>query len=1124
MLLPLQLKAQSGTEKISVSFDEISLKEAMERIEAASSYTFAYDALIIDTKQTVSLHAQDMEIRLAIRAMLEPTDVAFKFTKSQILLSKKVDLPQEIGAKRTITGVVTDDTGEPIIGGTVTIKGTVNGVTTDIDGKFSIVAREGEMLEFRYIGYKTIERKIKKEKTMTVVLPPTDINLDEVVVVGFQTQKKESVTASINSVKPSALAIPARSLSNALAGQVAGIISVQRSGEPGNDNSSFWIRGVSSYASGTEPLILVDGVERDMNDIDVDEIESFSVLKDAAATAVYGSEGANGVILITTKRGVSQKTEVSFNAQYSMVTPTRMPELMPSYDYLSMWNEASWNDAGNPAWETYNRPFSDDALAKYRSGEDPDFYPNSIWTDLLAKHTSNQRYTINFRGGGEKTKFFLSGAYYAEDGIYKSNPIEKYNANINLKRYNLRANIDMDITPTTKLSVDISGQYKTRGAPNVSSDALFKHMVIFPTHLIPMQWSDGSASVIKTDGDGRYNPYNLLNFSGYSKQWELSAQSKVTIKQELDFITKGLYAQALLSFDAYTNSIKIRAMSPDKYYVTGRNEDGSLSKELKSAGTPLGNFSLSGNPDGNKQIYVEATLGYNRIFAKKHDVTAILVYNQQEKDAMRGYAGYILPYRKQNVVMRGTYTYDERYVVSGSFGATGSESFAANHRWGIFPSASVAWNVHKESFMQRDGLTEIINKLRLRASYVVTGNSKIKQNNEEKRYAFMENIYTSSSGNSLGLNQGTNGGPTNSYGSAYEDQFAAPNLSWETEKKVNAGIDLGLFRNRIDITFDYFTNRRENILIQRATIPTATGFIQNPWQNLGTTTNKGFDASIILQDKWGDFDVSAKGNFTLAKNKVVYRDEVPQAYSWMAATGQAISQPRLYIADGLFTNDDFNISKNANGSYNYQLKPGIATYDPQVRPGDIKYKDLNGDGKITDLDNSYDNGFYPTTPQIVYGFGVNVGYKGFTVGIFFNGTGRVSKNLKNSNAYFMPFNNSVDQTSARMEAADHWTASNPDNQDVLYPRLHTNAWSNNNLNSTWWYRDASFLRLKNLEFGYTFSKKLLSKINVRGLKVFVQGSNVAVWDKIKYWDPEIENSGAKYPICGTWTVGLDLKF
>jgi TonB-linked SusC/RagA family outer membrane protein len=412
-----------------------------------------------------------------------------------------------------------------------------------------------------------------------------------------------------------------------------------------------------------------------------------------------------------------------------------------------------------------------------------------------------------------------------------------------------------------------------------------------------------------------------------------------------------------------------------------------------------------------------------------------------------------------------------------------------------------------------------LNRLRLRASYGITGND----NTGSARFTYRESLTTNGS-YPLGLTPGANGGTTNSINRTYEDLFAAPNLTWEVERKTNLGIDLGLLRGRIDITADYFSNRRHNILIERVTIPTVTGFRKNPWQNFGITTNKGFDASIIVKQNIGDLQLSARGNITYAKNKVIERDEIPQAYPWLAATGQAINQPLLYIAEGLFTNQDFNITQRADGSYVYTLKKGTATYSPDVKPGDIKYKDLNEDGQITEMDRTYNNGFYPGNPQMVYGFGLNAMYKGVYAGIFFQGNNHTSVDLKANTSYFVPFSVGRDESSARKEAANHWNANNPDNTNVLYPRLHPNNYANNSLSSTWWYRDASFLRLKNLEFGYQFDKKVVKKIGMEGLRVYVQGINLAVWDSVKMWDPELQNSGSRYPICGTWTVGLDIKF
>lgn len=1123
---PILAETQQQTTPITLNVRNTNIKDILNKIESQTSYLFVERGKV-NLNRKVSVNVKNASLTKVLRNVLLKNGYSYKIQGHHIIIS-----PQPTKTKpqtsangihintpsKKITGKVVDSaTGDPIVGATILIDGTVKGVITDINGNYAINAPIGSTLIFRYIGYDEIEKEVGDRNDIDVALTENNYSLKDVVVVGYGTQKKSDVVASVNSVSAEDLALPTRSVQNMLAGQVAGILAVQRTGEPGNDAASFWIRGISSFSGGTNPLVLVDGVPRSMDNIDVDEIENFTVLKDAAATAVYGAEGANGVILITTKRGDVQKTKVTFSAQYSVLSPTRMPKLMNSYDYLSMWNEASWNDAGNPDLETYNKPYPDDIINKYRSGEDPDLYPNSIWTDLLSKHTQNERYTVDFRGGSERFRFFVSGAYYSESGIFKSNPIEDYNANIGLKRYNIRSNIDMNITNTTKLSVNLSGQYITKNNPSYSSNSIFKHIVLFPTHLVPMKYSDGSAAAIESDAEGRYNPYSLLNYSGYSKMWSVSIQSQVVIDQRLDFITKGLSIKGSLSFDAYLSSIMIRNMSPDKYYATGRDENGELIKKLVSSGTPLSDVGLS-STSGTKKIYIETQLNYSRIFNKVHDVQGVLVYNQRETQYQNVSGIALLPYRKQNIVGRGTYAYDNRYVLEASFGATGSENFASGHRWGIFPAAGIAWNVHSEKFWKTK-TANIVNKLRFRASYGITGNDDVGSG----RFVYRETLTNSGTSN-LGLNPGVGGGASSNWGKVYENQFAAPNLTWEKEGKFNVGIDLGLLRGKVDITVDYFSNKRDNILIERVTIPTATGFRNNPYQNFGITTNKGIDASIIVKQNIGKLKITARGNFTYAKNKVVEKDEIPQQYPWLTQTGRSIGINKLFIAEGLFTPDDFIITSNGKGGYNYQLKEGIPTYTSLVKPGDIKYKDLNGDGAITDMDMTYENGTYPYNPQIVYGFGINFDYKGFFLGAFFQGQARSSVNLKSNTSYFVPFTLGLDQSSAREEAFNHWTASDPTNQNVLYPRLHTTKFDNNVLESTWWYRNGSFLRLKNVEFGYNFDQKLIRKLRMSQLRIYVQGMNLAVWDHIKYWDPAVSTTGASYPICGSWTVGLNVAF
>ncbi len=1026
---------------------------------------------------------------------------------------------------KTVTGLITESSGDPIIGATVLVKGTTRGTTTNLDGKYTIQAADGEEIEFRYIGFNTETRAVKKGvSVINLNMVASSVNLDDVVVIGYGQQKKESVVASMNSIGPAELNIANRSLTNSIAGKISGVIAITRTGEPGWDDAQFWIRGVSSYAGGTDPLVLVDGVPRSMSNIDVDEIESFTVLKDAAATAVYGAEGANGVILVTSKRGQSQKTTVNVTAEHGFATPMRLPNLMDSYQYLSLYNEAAWNDKGNPL-VGFQSPTSDDILEMYRTGADPDLYPSVDWMDMLKKHTQNSRYTINFRGGGEKVRFFVSGSYYEEDGIYKDNPMKQFDSNVNIKRYNLRSNVDFDLTKTTHMSVDMSGQYFTKTAPISTADDLFNAMTLFPVHVVPMMYSDGTASE-HPNADakwGRANPYNLLNYKGYDKSWSAMIQTKVTLEQQLDFVTKGLSVKGSLSFDALSEQYTNREMSAHSYYATERDADGMLVKKTINEGSALGN-PTSGSSGGNKKIYIEASLNYKNSFGK-HDVTGMVLYNQKETQYQNKSGLDLLPYRKQSVVARATYGYDNRYMIEGSFGMTGSENFASGHRWGFFPAVGGAWFISHEKFME--DLLPTINKLKLRASYGRTGNDNLAS--WLGRFPYQASLNENGGGINLGITGAEGGSATNWYGNGIiENAAAAPKLGWEIEDKLNFGLDLGLLNGRVDLSVDYFSNRRHDILLQRQTIPTISGLRNNPMQNFGIVTNKGVDGNIVLKENVGKVNLTFRGNFTYTKNKIVEYDEIAHTYGYQDYTGNSIGQPLLYIAEGLYTPDDFNITRDpVTGAETYQLKAGMPNPNTAVSPGDIKYADLNDDGKIDDYDKTYKNGMHPETPAIVYGFGLNAEYKGFFAGIFFQGTGNTSVNLLSKAANFVPFvNGGRDASSARTEAMNRWRAEDPYNQNVLYPRMHSSEFSYNNRPSTWWYRNGKFIRLKNVEFGYQFNKQQLKKLCMQNLRVYVQGNNLITWDSVKYWDPELggANSGAKYPISRTWTVGLEVTF
>lgn len=689
-----------------------------------------------------------------------------------------MEVPSEVSEmlqqqnKIVVSGLLTDENGDPIIGANVMEKGTKNGVISNIDGHYRITISPNAILQFSYIGYNNEEKAVKNTTTINVRMVASSVGLEDVVVIGYGQQKKESVVSSINAISAKELSMPTRSLVNNIAGQIAGVIAVQRSGEPGRDDAQFWIRGISSFAGGTNPLVLVDGVPRSMSDIGVDEIESFTVLKDAAATAVYGAEGANGVVLITSKRGVSQKASLDVRAEFGMVKPTRMPEMMNSYNYAKLYNEAQWEVAGNPT-SGFSPMYSEDVLEMYRSGADPDLYPDADFLSLLKDQTFNQRVTLNLRGGSDKVRYFVSGAFYHENGIYDSKASDQYDANIGLSRYNIRSNIDIDVTKTTLLSVDISGQYTDSRYPRDSTSWIWNNLFFFAPNTFPLIFSDGTISEYKNYNGETGNPYNMINESGYQKGWESLLQSKMTLTQKLDFITKGLSLKLVGSFDADNNAATARTKRPTSYRMQ-LNANGEKEYIQVNAGAPDLTSPQEVGKGGEKRVYLEASLNYKRIFSGMHDVSGMLLYMQKERQTM----GNGLPFKKQSVVARASYGFDSRYMLEASFGVTGSENFAKGYRFGIFPAVGAAWYISNEKFMK--GAEEVINKLKLRASYGLTGNDDV----GSSRFLYRASMNQGAPGYNLGFNAGLGAtGATNGYGGIIEALFESPFLTWEIEEK-----------------------------------------------------------------------------------------------------------------------------------------------------------------------------------------------------------------------------------------------------------------------------------------------------------------------------------------------------
>ncbi|MGO4773142.1 SusC/RagA family TonB-linked outer membrane protein [Flavobacterium sp. W22_SRS_FK3] len=992
-----------------------------------------------------------------------------------------------------ITGKVTDSKGLSLPSATVLEKGTKNAVNTDFDGTFNItVSSPNAVLIFKYIGMKSQEHPLNNAKKITVAMAEETNDLQTVVVVGYGTMKKASVVGSISTVKPSLLQVgTSRTLGNNLAGQVTGIMAVQRSGEPGYDQSDIKIRGISTFAGGQNPLVLVDGIERNLNDLDPSEIESFSVLKDAAAGAVYGVRGANGVILINTKRGFVGTPKIQVRTEYSIQEPTKLPRFIGAAPYMSLLNELAADDGKV-------QPYSEDRILKTASKYDPDLYPDVNWVDEITKdYAYTSRTNLNIAGGSEILRYALTASYYSEKGILSADPKLSYDTETRLNRANIRSNVDVNLSKTTLFRLNIGGFLQNLNKGNSSTDDLFDSAFQTTPFAHPAVYSDGTIPKVIN----RANPWAMNTQQGFYKHSGSKIESLVSLEQDFKAITPGLKAKFTYAFDSFSENKVERGKSPNYYNVaTERDLDGSLIHGIQVYGQDYLGYNKNYNNDyfGNKRIYLEANLSYSRAFGK-HDVTSMLLYNQDSFQDERGPQAF----KHQGMAGRASYTFDRKYVGEVNFGYNGSENFAKGQRFGFFPSVSAGWIVSEEKFMEP--VKHIFNKIKFRGSYGLAGNDNI---NGNRRFAYQTTINEGSNSDyHWGNGQGVK------YEGIEEGEIGVTNLTWEKVAKADIGLELGIL-NTIDLTIDVFQDKRKDILIQRNTIPSQAGIINSPYANFGKMENKGFEFALNFNKQiTPDFFMSWRANFTFVENKVTERDEAEAVKgTYRSATGIQHNTLYGYIAAGLYTQEDF-ASDNV-------LVSGLPTPTfGKVRPGDIKYEDRNKDGLIDGLDEGFIGG--TTDPQIVYGFGNTTKYKQFDFSFFFQGIAKSERIIGGST--FIPGTGQGTLGNIYDNYQDRWTEENPD-QNAFYPRLSYGPNINNALPSTWWKKDMSFGRLKSVEVGYSLQKNTAEKMRLQGLRVYVSGNNLFYVSNFKLWDPELNTSnGLKYPSTKSLLFGLDIS-
>lgn len=1032
---------------------------------------------------------------------------------------------KQSGKTYTVKGVVLDNNNDPIIGASVLVTGTNIGTATDVDGNFNLeIPENAKSVEISYIGFdkKVIPFNPKKLNELRVInLATSGVSLDDVTVVAFAKQKKESVLGSVTSIKASELKTNNSNLTTSFAGKLAGVIAYQRSGEPGQDNAEFFVRGVTTFGTGkANPLILIDNIEltsSDLSRLNPDDIASFSVLKDATATALYGARGANGVILVTTKEGQEGKAKLSFRIENSFSMPAKDTEIADPITFMKLHNEAV--RTRNPL---ATLPYLESDIAAREKGLNPYVYPVVYWKDMLFKDvTSNQRGNLNISGGGRVARYYIALSYARDNGILNVDPVNSFNNNIQLNKYTVRSNININLTKTTELAVRVSGTFDDyqgpiSGGADMYKKAILANPVLFPATYQPDEDHKYDKHILfgNYGQGGEYmNPYAEM-LRGYKESENTVVIAQLELKQNFDFITKGLKGRVLGNITRNSGYDLTRAYQPF-YYSVGSYDKYTNTYTLSDLNADSGTDYLDFQP-GNKTVssslYMEASLSYDRTFNDIHDVSAMLVQTaREEKTANAGDLHSSLPGRNLGLSGRFTYGLLNRYYWEFNFGYNGSERFDRNHRWGFFPSGGFGWMVSNEPFWSHIPLSKFINTFKLKGTYGLVGNDNI----ASERFFYLSEVNMNNGNRGMWFGTDFNKG----YNGISFTRYANPKIGWEISHKLNLGVEMKLFKD-LEIQAEYFSELRTNILQTRADIPTIMGYQDGatPKANVGEAKGHGVDISVDYSHSFNkDLWITARGNFTYATSEYSKYEEpdYSQTTPWLSHIGQKISQPRGLIAERLFV-DEAEVANSPRQQFG------------EYMAGDIKYKDINQDGIIDNRDMVPIG--HPTTPEIIYGFGVSVGYKMFDFNCFFQGSARSSFFIDPSS--ITPF---VQPSSAAMGsnkkgnnalmqfiADNHWSE---DNQNVYaaWPRLSATAISNNNQSSTWWLRDGSFLRLKSAEIGFTIPEHLAKKVHLQNFRVYLSGSNLFQLSSFKLWDTEMGGNGLGYPVQRVYNIGLQLS-
>ncbi len=853
------------------------------------------------------------------------------------------------------------------------------------------------------------------------------------------------------------------------------------------------MRSISTFGASSAALVLVDGFERDLNEVSVEDVESFTVLKDASATAIYGSKGANGVILINTRRGKEGKININAKVEGFYNTFTKTPEFVDGYTYASMANEAKIARNQEPLYQP-------EELEIFRLGLDPDLYPDVDWMDIMLRDGAwSSRASLNMTGGGKTARYYVGGSYQEQQGMYKTDKsLKDYNTNANFRKWTYRMNVDIDITKTTILKVGLSGSLQKQNDPGVGTTAIWTTLMGYNSIMMPLTYSDGKIPAWSGKEDN-INPWTQATQTGYNESWKNSIQTNAVLEQDLKFITKGLKFIGRFGYDTYNENNIRRVKWPELYKAENyRDTNGNLiftrvSEEKK--------MTQSSGSNGNRKEFFEWELHYNRGF-NDHHTGAVIKYTQSSKVFTQGIGSDLkngIARRNQGIAGRVNYNWKYRYFIDFNFGYTGSENFHKDHRFGFFPAVSGAWNLAEESFIKKH--VKWMNMFKIRYSWGKTGNDNLGNN---IRFPYLYTIATDGGGYKF-----ADYGYDRSYSGMYYSQVASENVSWEIATKQDLGIDFSFFNDKLSGSIDYYHEKRTGIYMGRAYLPGIVGLTgSNPSGNVGEVKSEGFDGNFTFKQKLGKVNLTVRGNMTYGKNEILERDEENTPYWYKTMAGHRVDQAMGLIAMGLFK--DYEEIRNWPSQFG------------DVMPGDIKYKDINGDGVINDNDKVAIGA--TKRPNFTYGFGASAKWKGLDVNVHFQGVGKSTYFINGSTVYMFSGGDGWGNVLKEMAEGNRWILGVNEDPNADYPRLTYGNNSNNNRASTFWLRNGAYLRLKTLDIGYSLPKSLVNKVHMNQVRIFFIGTNLLTFSKFKLWDPEMGSAdGKKYPLSKTFSLGVSVN-